>query len=151
MQPVLKHRQRDRRDLQHLMAYGIRIISQQQRAAATAGSRVMLLVIVNALRRRQHRATAGMARLPTTLAATATLRRHKPRPITGGRFGGIAGVAADPLLQPGQLRGQGGELEPQLIVLLPESLNLLLLSEDQRFDSVKGSAGPMFATSRHTL
>jgi hypothetical protein len=102
------------------MAQGIRIISPQERAAAAAGSRVMVLVIVHALRLQQLRATAGVARLTTTLAATAfaPLRRLKPGPITGGRFGGIAGAAADPLLQPGQLSGQGGELGVQFLVLL---------------------------------
>jgi hypothetical protein len=120
MQPVLQHLQRDRRDLQHLMAHGIRIISPQQRAAAAAGIRVVLHHLIHPLDRQQLRATAGVARLATTLAATALapLRRLKPRPITGGRHGGIAGAAADPLLELSQFAGQGGELATQVFVLL---------------------------------
>jgi hypothetical protein len=104
--------------------------------------------------RRLVGATAGVARLATTLAATAfaPLRRlvvrraaalRWPGPsLEGGycfaeawRLGGIAGAAADPLLQLSQFRRQGGELKPQLIVLLPVSLNTLLLSKDQRSDA----------------
>jgi hypothetical protein len=38
---------------------------------------------------------------------------------------------ADPLLQASQFGRQSSELEPQLIVLVPESLNGALQSEDQ--------------------
>lgn len=84
--------------------------------------------------RQQIRPTAGMARLPAPLAVTAfaTLWRLKPKPVTGGRIGGVAQAAFDPLPQAGQFWRQGGELAAELIVLLLESLNLLLLSEDQR-------------------
>ena len=41
---------------------------------------------------------------------------------------------ADPLAQSCQFGCQGGELAAELIVLIPESLNLLLLSGDQRSD-----------------
>jgi len=78
-----------------------------------------------------------MSRLAAALAATALapLRRLKPRAVTGGRLGRVARAAADPLPQAGQFAGQGGELAAELIVLLSESLNLLLLSEDQRSDA----------------
>jgi hypothetical protein len=42
---------------------------------------------------------------------------------------------ADRLAQVCQLGGQGGELDEEPIVLFPERLNLLLLSEDQRSES----------------
>ncbi len=82
---------------------------------------------VNALHRQQLRASAGMARLAAPLAATAftTLGRLEPRTIAGGRFGGIAGAAADPLPQVGQFGSQGGELGAQL-------LDLILLRKNQR-------------------
>ncbi len=101
------------------MADGIRIISPQQRAAAAAGIRVVLHHRIHPLDRQQLRATAGVARLATTLAATAfaPLRWFKAGAVAGGRLGGIAGAAADPLLELGQFRRQGGELEPQLFVL----------------------------------
>jgi hypothetical protein len=86
MQPVLQHLQRDRRDLQHLMAHGIRIISPQQRAAAAAGIRVVLHHLIHPLDRQQLRATAGAARLATRLAAMS-LRRSgglKPGPSLEG-------------------------------------------------------------------
>ena len=72
--------------------------------------------------------------LTAAFAATALtpLRWLKPRAVAGGWFGEVARAAADPLPQAGQLAGQGGELAAELIVLLPENLNLLLLSEDQR-------------------
>jgi hypothetical protein len=101
------------------MAHGIRIISPQQRAAVAAGIRVVLHHLIHPLDRQQLRATAVVARLATTLAATALapLRRLKPRLITGGRLGGIAGAAADPLLQLSQFRRQSAELATQLFVL----------------------------------
>jgi len=88
--------------------------------------------LIYPLDRQQLRVRAGMARLTAALASTAlaSLRRLEPRAVTGGRFGGVAGAAADPLPQLGQLARQGGELAAELVVLLPESLNLLLLSED---------------------
>lgn len=130
MQSMLDHHRRDRRDLDHLMAQRRWILSLQQRAAAAAGIRMVLHHFVNALHRQQHRASAGMARLAAPLAATAfaTLGRLEPRPIAGGRFGRVAGAAADPLPQAGQFDSQGGELGTQL-------LDLLLLSQDQRTNS----------------
>jgi len=78
-----------------------------------------------------------MARLATTLAATAftPLGWLKPGPsLEGGhrcaealRLGGVAGTAADPLAQAGQFGRQGGELDAQLLDLLP-------LSQNQRTD-----------------
>jgi hypothetical protein len=41
--------------------------------------------------------------------------------IAGGRFGGVAATAADPLPQAGQFGGQGGELSAQLLVILSQS------------------------------
>jgi hypothetical protein len=51
------------------------------------------------------------------LAATACALhgRLKPRPISGERFGGIAGAAADQLPQSGLFGSQGGELGMQLL------------------------------------
>jgi hypothetical protein len=71
-----------------------------------------------------------MARLAPPLAATAfaTLEHLKPRTTAGGRFGGIAGAAADPLPQVGQFGSKSGELGTQL-------LDLLLLSQEQRTNS----------------
>jgi hypothetical protein len=43
--------------------------------------------------------------------------------------------AADPLAQAGQFRRQGGELLAELIVLLPQCLDLLLLAQDQGPDT----------------
>ena len=53
-----------------------------------------------------------MTWLAAVLAATAfaQLGRSEPWPIAGGRFGGIAEAAADPLPQACQLGGQGGVL-----------------------------------------
>jgi len=94
------------------------------------GILVVLHHIVNARHRQQLWASAGMARLAAPLAATAfaTLGRLKPRPIAGGRFGGIAGAAADPLPQVGQFGSQSGELGAQL-------RDLFLLSQDQGTNS----------------
>jgi len=124
---MFDHHRRYRRDLDHLMAQRRWIFSLQQHAAAAAGIRMVLHHFVNALHRQQLRASAGMARLAAPLAATAfaTLGRLKPRAIAGGRFGGIAGAAADPLPQVGQFGSQSGELGTQL-------LDLLLLSQDDR-------------------
>ena len=96
------------------------IISLEKGAAATARLRVMLDDLVNPLDRQQLRPGSWMTRLAATLAATAftALRRLKPRAITGGRFGGVARTAADPLPQAGQVGGQGGELAAELIDLL---------------------------------
>ena len=79
---------------------------------------------------------AGMAWLTPTLTATAfaPLQRLKPRTIAGGWFGGITRAAADPLPQARQLCGQGADLGSQLLELLLLNLQLLLLSQDQRFD-----------------
>jgi hypothetical protein len=75
-----------------------------------------------------------MARLATALVATAlvALGRLEARPITRWRLGGVARTAADLLAQLGQFARQRGELAAELVVLLPESLNLLLLSKNQR-------------------
>jgi hypothetical protein len=72
------------------MAYGIRIISPQQRAAAAAGIRVGLHHLIHPLDRQQRRATAGVARLATTLAATALapLRRLVVRRSSAQRWPG---------------------------------------------------------------
>ena len=100
--------------------------------------------------RQQLRPSAGMGRLTATLAVTALrpLRRLKPRGFTGGKIGGVARAAADPLPQTGQLPRQGGELSAEL-------LDLQLLSRDEGSDGswsrqpvVKVSAGPGFAMSR---
>jgi hypothetical protein len=98
---MFDHHRRYRRDLDHLMAQRRWIFSLQQRAAAAASIRMVLHHIVNALQRQQVRA------------------------IAGGRCGGIAGAAADPLPQVGQFGSQGGELSAQL-------LDLLLLRKNQR-------------------
>lgn len=47
------------------------------------------------------------------------------------RLGGDARAAADPLVQAGLFGGKGGELGPELIVLVSERQCLLLLSTDQ--------------------
>jgi len=119
------------------MAQRIWILSLKQRSATAAGIRVVFHHLINPLKRQQLWPRPGMARLATALASTAlaSLRRLEPSAVTGGRFGGVAGAAADPLAQLGQLARQGGELAAELVVLLPESLNLLLLSEDQRSDA----------------
>lgn len=71
-----------------------------------------------------------MTLLTAPLAATTLtpLGWLEPRPITGGRFGGVARAATDPLAQARQLGRQGGELVAELVVFPPASLNLLLLS-----------------------
>ncbi len=137
MQPVFNHQRRDRRDLDHLMTHRLWIISLEQSAAAAAGIGVVFHHLIHPLDRQQFRPTAGMARLTAALAATALapLWRLKPKPVTGGWFGGVARAPVDPLPQLGQLARQGGELNAELIVLLPECRNLLLLSDDQRSDA----------------
>lgn len=67
-----------------------------------------------------------MPRLATALAATVFLSLGwlKPGAVAGGRFRGVAGAAADPLPQAGQLTRQGGELGAEL-------LGFLLLGQDQ--------------------
>jgi hypothetical protein len=57
------------------------------------------------------------------------------RPVTGGRFGRVGAAAVDSLPQVGQLGGQSGELGPELLVLLPENLDLLLQRPGQRPDA----------------
>jgi hypothetical protein len=98
---MLDHQGGDRRDLDHLVPMGCRILSPQQGAAAAAGVRVVLDYLVNALDRQQLGPSAGMALLPTPLAATAfaPLGRLKTRAVAGGRLGRVAGVSADPLAQ----------------------------------------------------
>ena len=137
MQPMLDHHWRDRRDFNHLMAQRIRILALKQGAAAAAGIGVMVHHLIHPLDRQQLRPRSRMTRLTAALAATALApcRRLKPGPIAGGRFGGVARAAADPLPQAGQFGSQGGELAAELIVLLPESQNLLLLNENQRSDA----------------
>ena len=101
-----------------MMAQWFLILSLQQRAAAAAGLRVVLHYLVNALNRQQLRAGSWMARLAAAFAATAlaTLLRLVARRASAQQYPG-------PSLE--------GGLE-EFIVLLPESPNLLLLSEDQR-------------------
>jgi hypothetical protein len=89
---------------------------------------VMLHHIIYPLDRQQLRFGSGIARLATAHAATALAPLRRLEPVAGGRLGGVTGAAADPLPQAGQLGRQGGELVSQLLVFLPECLNLLLLS-----------------------
>lgn len=111
----------------HLMPQGRWILSLQQGAAAAASIRVVFHHRIHPLDRQQLRPRSRMARLTAALAAAAlaTLRRLKPRAITGGWFGGIARAAADTHPQLGQLCCQGGELAAEIIVLL-------LLGQDER-------------------
>jgi hypothetical protein len=83
--------------------------------------------LIHSLDRQKLRPFAGMAWLTASLAAIAfaPLGWFKTRAVTGGRLGGVAGAAADPLPQVGQLGRQGGESAAQL-------LDLLLLSQDER-------------------
>jgi hypothetical protein len=87
---------------------------------------MVLLHRIAPLDRQQLRPGAGMALLPTPLAAAAlaALRWLEPWTITGGWSGGVARRSADPLAQIGKLRSQGVELLAELIVLQ-------LLSQDQ--------------------
>ena len=77
-----------------------------------------------------------MTWLTAALAATALAarRRLKPRPIAGGRFGGVARAAANPLEQAGQFGSQGGELAAELLDLLLLGLQLSLLNQDEGSD-----------------
>jgi hypothetical protein len=135
--PVLNHQRRDRWNLDHLMAQGIWILSLQQRATAAAGVRVVLDYLIHPLDRQQPRPSAGMALLPTALAATAfaalgrlvgeAFRAAVARAVTGGRLGGVAGGSTDPLAQAGQFRRQGCELRAELFILKSQALDLLLL------------------------
>jgi hypothetical protein len=137
VKPVFDHHRSDWRNLDHLVAQWGWILSIQQRAAAATGLGVVLHHLIHSLDRQRLRPGSGMARLAASLAATglAPFWRLETRAIAGGRFGGVARAAADPLPQVRQLGGQGGELVAEFVVLLPESLNLLLLSEDQRSDA----------------
>jgi hypothetical protein len=85
---MFDHQRGDRRDLDQLMAQRLGILTLQQGAAATAGVRVVLDHLVNALHRQQVRPRAGMPLLPTPLAPTGFTagRRLKPRAVTGGRL-----------------------------------------------------------------
>ena len=127
MQTVLDHHWRDRRDLDHLMAQRIWILSLKQRAAVPAGIGVVFHHLIHPLDRQQLRPRSGMARLSAALAATslAALGWLKARPITRWRFGGVTGTAADLLPEAGQFSCQGGELAAEL-------LDLLLLGQDER-------------------
>ena len=111
MHTLLDYQRRDRWELNHLMVQRSWILVLQQRTAAAAvlGGAPPLR---QRLYRQQLRASVGMARLNASLAATAfaKLGRLKPRAIAGGRFGGIAVAAADPLSQVGQFGSQSGEL-----------------------------------------
>jgi hypothetical protein len=87
MQPMLDHQRRDRRDLHHLMAQRIWILSRQQRAATAAGIRVVFHHLINPLKRQQLWPRPGMAQLATALAATAlaSLRRLVARRASAQR------------------------------------------------------------------
>ena len=62
------------------------------------------------------------------LVARRASAQRRPGPfITGGRFGGAAGVAAELLSQADQFAGKGGEL-------LAELINLIPLRQDQSLD-----------------
>ena len=65
---------------------------------------------------------------PLAASALAPLWLLKPKPVTGGRFVGVAGAPADPLPQDCHLGGQGCELAAQ-------QLDLRLLGVDQRSDA----------------
>jgi hypothetical protein len=131
VQPMPDHNRGERRNLDHLVPQRLWILTPQQGAAAAPGIRAVLQHLIHALDRQQLRPIAGMAWLAPALAATALapLRRHKPRTIAGGWFGGIARGAADLLPQAGQLCGHGADLCAEL-------LDLLLLSQDQRTNSI---------------
>ena len=71
------------------------------------------------------------------------LHTLRPWAIVGEWFRGITGAAADPLPQLGQLGGKCDELEPTLLIFLPECKNLLLLNDSQR-----SGAGRRYQTVR---
>jgi len=110
-QPVLDHQRSDRRNLNHLMTQGLWILSIQQGAATAARLGVVVHHLIHPLDRQRLRPGSRVAWLAATLAATALapLQRLETRPIAGGRFGGVARAATDPLPQAGQLGRQGGE------------------------------------------
>jgi hypothetical protein len=112
MQPMLNYQRRDRRNLDHLMAQGIWILSFQQSAAAAAAQGVIRMARLTA-------ASAALVRAP--------FLRFECWAVTGGRLGGVARDAADPLPEAGQLCGQGGELGTKL-------LDLPLLNHDERVE-----------------
>ena len=87
MQQVLDHQRHDRRDLNHLLAQRIWILSRKQRAATAAGIRMVFHHLIKPLNRQQLWPRPGMARLATACAATAfaAIRRLEPRAVTGGR------------------------------------------------------------------
>ena len=118
------------------MAQRIWVFSPQQGAAAAAGIGVVVHHLIHPLDRQQLRPSAGMARLTAALAATALApcRRLKARPVTGGRFGGVARAAADLLPQVGQFGSLGGELAAELLDLLLLGLQLSLLVQDEGSD-----------------
>ena len=101
-------------------------VSPINRDEPAAGIGVVLHHLIHPLDRQQPRSRAGMARLTAALAATALapLRRLKPRAVTGGRLGGFARAAADPLSQAGQFGRQGSELAAELVDVLLLSLDV---------------------------
>ncbi len=130
---MLNHYRSDWRDLDHLMAQGLGILTLQQLAATAAYLWVVLHHLIHPLDRQELRATAGMARLATALATTtfAALWGLETRAISGGWFGGVARAAADLLPQAGQFRRQGGELGAELLDLLLLIPLYLLLIQDE--------------------
>ena len=95
MQAMLDHQRCDRRDLDHLMAQRIWILSPKQRAATAAGIRVFHHVI-HPLDRQQFWSGPGMALLAAALAATALTPcwRLKTGSIAGGRPPLLGSLAA---------------------------------------------------------
>ena len=97
----------------------------------------MIMGILAAFHWQQLWPNSWMAWLATPLAATAFARdaHFAALAVAGGWFGRVTRIAANALPQAGQLGSQGGELAAELIVLLPENINHLLLSEGQRSDA----------------
>jgi hypothetical protein len=122
MQLVLDHERHNLWDVDYLVAQRLGIIATERLTATPAVAGVMGDHLLALLRGEKSRARTGMALLATALAAIALapLGWLKTRAVAGGRFGGVAGAAADPLSQAGQFSRQGGELDAEL-------LNLLLL------------------------
>ena len=135
MEPMFDHHRGDRRDLDHLMTQRIWILTLQQGAAAAAGVKMVFQHLVNALDGQLLRPCSGMARLPTPLAATAFAERGrlKPQAVTGGRFGGVARGAANPLAQLSKFSGQSDKALAKLSVLFPEGLHLAGNLSDTRW------------------